>query len=277
MGKSRSATICIAYLLHQQPSSLTPASALAILRESRPLCEPNEGFMEQLSLYHQMGCPDDVINHPIYSRWLYRREVEESVACGRGPELNSVLFEDDQSRRTAQTEDGPIEIKCRKCRRKLATTPFIIPHEPHHSRLQNPSLNSTNTECAHIFLHPLTWMRPSLFPSGTTAESEPSSGSGLDNYSSTEIAPLSGRLICPNPACGSNIGKFAWAGMQCSCGKWVVPAMGVAKARIDIVDRSKTGAGGPSRNRLPPAVMGIRLPPSMRGLDMDAGGRGGNL
>lgn len=116
MGKSRSATICIAYLLHQQPSSLTPASALAVLRESRPLCEPNEGFMEQLSLYHQMGCPDDVINHPLYSRWLYHREVEASVACGRGPELNSVLFEDDQSRRTAQTEDGPIEIKCRKCR-----------------------------------------------------------------------------------------------------------------------------------------------------------------
>lgn len=53
--------------------------------------------------------------------------------------------------------------------------------------------------------------------------------------------------------------------------------MGVAKARIDIVDRSKTGAGGSSRNRLSPAVMGIRLPPSMRGLNMDAGGGGGNL
>lgn len=115
MGKSRSATLCIAYLLHLQPSALSPRSALDIVRQGRPLCEPNEGFMEQLSLYHRMGCPDNVVDHPLYSRWLYHREVEESVACGRAPDIDSVLFEDEEPHKPRDT-DRTTEIKCRKCR-----------------------------------------------------------------------------------------------------------------------------------------------------------------
>lgn len=116
MGKSRSATICIAYLLHRQPGALTPQSALALVRESRPLCEPNDGFMEQLELYHEMGCPDDVTDHPLYKRWLYRRDVEESVACGRAPELKSVRFEDEQPIKSQNATGPTVEIRCRKCR-----------------------------------------------------------------------------------------------------------------------------------------------------------------
>lgn len=122
MGKSRSAAICIAYLLHRQPKTLTLPAALALVRECRPLCEPNEGFMQQLDIYHQMGCPgDDVTGHPLYSRWVYRREVEESVACGRAPELSTVLFEDEQTQRP-QEGDRSTEIKCRKCR--YAISPY---------------------------------------------------------------------------------------------------------------------------------------------------------
>lgn len=117
MGKSRSATICLAYLLHRQPASLKPLEALELVRQSRPMCEPNDGFMAQLELYVQMGCPDDVVGHPLYQRWLYQKSVEESVACGKGPELEEILFEDqkigDQDR---NTDDNHTEIRCRKCR-----------------------------------------------------------------------------------------------------------------------------------------------------------------
>ncbi|KAH9834696.1 dual specificity protein phosphatase 12, partial [Teratosphaeria destructans] len=41
MGKSRSATIACAYLMRRH--GLTPDQALAQIRASRPLCEPNEG------------------------------------------------------------------------------------------------------------------------------------------------------------------------------------------------------------------------------------------
>ncbi|GCB23938.1 tyrosine-protein phosphatase yvh1 [Aspergillus awamori] len=261
MGKSRSATVCIAYMLSRQPSALTPESALDIIRQNRPLCEPNPGFMEQLSVYHQMGCPDDVTSHPLYSRWLYRREVEESVACGRAPELKSVLFEDEQPRQSQEPAGRMTEIKCRKCRRKLATTQFIIPHT------SQKNARASTADCAHVFLHPLTWMRPSLFP-GTDSES-----SGSPYGAPPEDAPLSGRLTCPNSSCGANIGKFAWQGMQCSCGEWVVPAIGLAKARVDISERVNI-IRGPGNL---PAAMGIRLPPGMRSNPADESNGRGNL
>ncbi|KAL2809975.1 protein-tyrosine phosphatase-like protein [Aspergillus granulosus] len=243
MGKSRSATICIAYLLHRQRSALTPQSALDLIRESRPLCEPNSGFMKQLELYHQMGCPMDVTSHPAYSRWLYHREVEESVACGRAPELNSILFEDEQPQQQVDAAGESTEVKCRRCRRKLAEARFVVPHGA-----QKDAKAAITSDCAHVFLNPLTWMRPSLFPNS------PDSSADL----ASEDAPLSGRLTCPNTSCGSNIGKFAWQGMQCSCGDWVVPAIGIARARVDISEPVKIRRGP---GNLAP---GIRLPPNMR-------------
>lgn len=137
MGKSRSAAVCIAYLLHQKPSALTPHSALEVIRQSRPLCEPNDGFMEQLALYHEMGCPDDVTEHPVYQRWLYRRDVEESVACGRAPELRSVRFEDEQPTRQEAKASQEVEIKCRKCR--FVSYTFPIPRQTRISTAPRPS------------------------------------------------------------------------------------------------------------------------------------------
>ena len=147
----------------------------------------------------------------------------------------------------------------------LANTRFIIPHEEERqSQLHEKGQRPVGNECAHVFLHPLTWMRPSLFPNstGTDDSSESTYGAHPDD------APLSGRLTCPNTACAQNIGKFAWQGMQCSCGSWVVPAIGLAKARVDVVKRN------PLADRSPVAALGIRLPPGMR---PSAEGRGNNL
>ncbi|RAL64539.1 hypothetical protein DID88_002013 [Monilinia fructigena] len=85
MGRSRSVTILIAYLLRQYPS-LTPATALAQIQQSRPFAEPNDGFMAQLQLYHEMGCPRSIDEQPKYQRWLYQREVELAVATGGRPD-----------------------------------------------------------------------------------------------------------------------------------------------------------------------------------------------
>jgi len=48
-----------------------------------------------------------------------------------------------------------------------------------------------------------------------------------------EQGNLEGRLECPK--CKTNVGKYAWQGMRCSCGAWVVPAITLAKAKIDEV------------------------------------------
>lgn len=46
-----------------------------------------------------------------------------------------------------------------------------------------------------------------------------------------ELGKLDGRLECPK--CKTNVGKYAWQGMQCSCGDWVVPGISLSKGRID--------------------------------------------
>ncbi|MCJ1352060.1 MAG: tyrosine protein phosphatase yvh1 [Icmadophila ericetorum] len=228
MGKSRSASVIIAYLMSLSPTT-TPTIALASLRKARPMAEPNSGFMQQLELYHQMGCPNDVNIHPMYQRWLYQQEVKLSIACGRAPE--SIRFEDETADGTGR---GEVEIRCRKCRRSLATSAYLIPHSPKTSSVSHnnendqeadmkpiSSLGPTNSipqqQCAHLFLDPLSWMRPEL-----------------------EQGKLDGRLECPNTKCKTNVGKYAWQGMKCSCRAWVVPAITLARGRVDEIESRPT-------------------------------------
>ena len=111
MGKSRSTTCVMAYLM--QKYHLTPHVALARVRQCRPLCEPNNGFMKQLELYHRVDCTSNIDENPQYQRWLYQCEVERSIACGKAPD--QVRFEDEQ-RSSSTALGGSVELRCRKCR-----------------------------------------------------------------------------------------------------------------------------------------------------------------
>lgn len=65
-----------------------------------------------------------------------------------------------------------------------------------------------------------------------------------------EQGKLDGRLECPK--CKTNVGKYAWQGMQCSCGEWIVPGISLAKSKIDEV-KSRPASD---------STFGIRMPPS---------------
>lgn len=52
MGKSRSATLVVAYLMWKY--DLDAGTALDQLCEGRPVCDPNPGFKEQLSVWEKM-------------------------------------------------------------------------------------------------------------------------------------------------------------------------------------------------------------------------------
>ncbi|PVI07801.1 dual specificity protein phosphatase 12 [Periconia macrospinosa] len=219
MGKSRSATCVVAYLMHKY--NINVSEALDQVRQARSIVEPNEGFMKQLEMYGQMNTPDNIEETPAYQRWVYQREVELSRACGQAPEAEKIRFEDEHV--TDQTPS--FELRCRKCRRPLATSQFLIPHTP--TTMFNNRTNKPPSDCAHYFLDPLSWMRPEL-----------------------EQGKLDGRLECPK--CNTNVGKYAWQGMQCSCSEWVVPGISLAKSRIDESKKS--------------AVTEIRRPPGMNNL-----------
>lgn len=247
MGKSRSATVVCAYLMHLD--RITSAEALAQVRQTRPFCEPNDGFMQQLDLYHETDMADELDAAPAYQRWLYRRELDLSRACGQAPEPDKIRFEDEHARDAASAE---LELRCRKCRRPLATSAFLVPHRP---RAEDSATSPTTApiapspNCAHYFLDPLAWMRPEL-----------------------EQGKLDGRLECPK--CRTNVGKYAWHGMRCSCGDWLVPGISLAKGRVDEV-RSRSAAASAAAG----PGMGIRLPPTnaTQGEGRRAGGGQENL
>jgi atypical dual specificity phosphatase len=48
-GRSRSVTICAAYLISKH--KMTAAQAIALIKASRPIASPNAGFIEQLTSY----------------------------------------------------------------------------------------------------------------------------------------------------------------------------------------------------------------------------------
>jgi dual specificity phosphatase 12 len=251
MGKSRSVTAVIAYLLWKHPHRFGKASptttaqdavaqALEWVRQTRPVAEPNDGFMCQLEMWWDMGCPADsddaVEKEPAYQRWLYRREVEDAARIGRAPDW--IRFEDEQAQEAgaaakAGREDNPgdrTELRCKKCRRVLATGPFIVPHRGRG--------NAERPDCPHFFIEALSWMRPIL-----------------------EQGALDGRLICPNTKCSASIGRYAWQGFKCSCGQWVAPAFSLQNSKVDKVTtgcRHKAGAGALA-DRM--AALGIRMPP----------------
>ncbi|KXX75647.1 Tyrosine-protein phosphatase YVH1 [Madurella mycetomatis] len=260
MGKSRSVSTVIAYLLWKHPhrfgqSNPTTTSqhavveALTWVRATRPVAEPNDGFMRQLELWWEMGCPADsddaVEKHPTYQRWLYKREVEDAARVGRAPDW--IRFEDEEALEEGRIAErgtadggGDMVLRCKKCRRVLATSAFLVPHQGRG--------NAEWSDCPHFFIEALSWMRPIL-----------------------EEGMLEGRLACPNTKCAASIGRYAWQGFKCSCGDWVAPAFSLQKSKVDKVITGMGQDGGKAAataHRM--TALGIRMPPSTAAISITA-------
>ena len=246
MGKSRSASAVIAYLLWKHPhrfgkadpattAQQAVARALQWVRDTRPVAEPNEGFMLQLEMWWDMGCPADsndaVEKEPAYQRWLYKREVEDAARIGRAPDR--IRFEDEETPQGDAKADAGTELRCKKCRTMLATGPFIVPH-------QGWGDDAGRSSCPHFFIEPLSWMRSIL-----------------------EAGELDGRLICPNIRCGASIGRYAWQGFKCSCAEWVAPAFSLQSSKVDKITTAQARGDGASAVAARMAALGIRMPPGL--------------
>lgn len=97
-------------------------------------------------------------------------------------------------------EDGAEALlRCRKCRRVLADSRSLVDHG--------------GSGCAHRWVEPVEWMQAELAKGA-----------------------VEGRLACPK--CGCKVGSYAWTGMRCSCSAWVVPAISLARGRVDEVRQS---------------------------------------
>ncbi|OQU84713.1 hypothetical protein SORBI_3004G111700 [Sorghum bicolor] len=102
----------------------------------------------------------------------------------------------------------------RKCRRMLATQEFVVTHEVgaggksfRAGKQSNVNEDGKKTECPCIFVEPMKWMQ------------------------TVEEGYVANKLFCMG--CKARLGQFNWAGMQCSCGAWVIPAFQLTKSKID--------------------------------------------
>jgi len=76
MGKSRSATLVVAYLIWKY--KLDSKTALDQLCEGRPVCDPNPGFKEQLEVWERMcKAGDENEKKKIYEEWEQTRFTGE--------------------------------------------------------------------------------------------------------------------------------------------------------------------------------------------------------
>ncbi|KAJ6300651.1 hypothetical protein OIU76_021449 [Salix suchowensis] len=220
-GVSRSAAIITAYLMKTEQLSLE--GALESLRQSCESVCPNDGFLEQLKMFEEMGFKVDHAN-PIYKR--FRLKVLGEF-YNRGEKIDSSKFGADPGVPTqvsSKEEASPDEEKkaipayrCKKCRRVVASQENVVDHVPGEGETSfawskqksgNPFNKSDESECSSLFVEPLKWM------------------------TAVEEGALEGKLCCAH--CEARLGYFNWSGIQCSCGSWITPAFQLHKSRVDV-------------------------------------------
>ncbi|KAF1796716.1 dual specificity phosphatase [Mucor lusitanicus] len=242
-GVSRSAAVLAACLMKSK--KINRDDALEIIKRKRPSVAPNAGFMEQLSLYFDLGFDVDA-RHVEYRRFLVASMAEEQknygyiehVALAADPEYTPLTSASDSKKFKA--------LRCRKCRRMLVGSEHVVDHEPgqgqvsfsYHKRNSdinittnaaftgdsevNASLNKVNASlnpllaslaiqnntCSSYFIEPMQWQE------------------GL-------IDELQGRIDCPK--CQCKLGAYNWSGDQCSCGRWITPTFMLHRNKVDEV------------------------------------------
>lgn len=212
VGMSRSASVVTAYLMNKEKISLE--MALDKVKAERFYVRPNQGFMEQLSLFEAMGC--NLNPHHVLLKFHRLGQYAHQRQCSYRDRsvIPKGLLEDDPNQRLAshhhQGDQVGILFRCRKCRRPLFKEGSVISHVPGRGQAcfkwhkQGPS---DQAECTSYFIQPVAWMQELL------------------------IGQQEGKLSCPK--CNSRLGNFHWAGQQCSCGAWITPSFQIHKNRLD--------------------------------------------
>jgi len=215
-GVSRSAAIITAYLMRTEQKS--QEDALESLREVCEFVSPNDGFLEQLKLFEDIGCKVDTSN-PLYKR--FRLKVL-GHSYKQGERVDSSIFEMDPgqspesntSEGNTKSEKPKTVYRCKKCRRVVAAPENVVSHTPGEGescfgwQKKKSGNRCGEVECSSLFVEPLKWM------------------------TNVEEGALEGKLTCIK--CDARLGTFNWAGIQCNCGSWITPAFQIHKNRVDI-------------------------------------------
>lgn len=127
-GVSRSSTIVAAYLMYAQ--GLDVQSALQFIRLSRPIADPNEGFVSQLEIFRKAH--HTVSSQDRATRMFYLERIVKDVLNAKGDEslMREVFTKFPASELNPDPTQNPRQrrIRCKMCRQELATRAHIMDH-----------------------------------------------------------------------------------------------------------------------------------------------------
>ncbi|CAJ1071383.1 dual specificity protein phosphatase 12 [Xyrichtys novacula] len=155
-GRSRSATVVVAYLMKRHHLSF--ADAYLKLKNVKQDVQVNSGFEQQLCLYEDMICQVDT-SSPLYKQYRLTKISEKY------PELRQVpteLFAVDPSNSSSREAS----YRCRKCRRALFRSSSILSHPVGDGARAFSHKKSSNLtgdiQCTSYFIEPVQWMQDAL-------------------------------------------------------------------------------------------------------------------
>ncbi|KAJ3505705.1 hypothetical protein NLJ89_g7277 [Agrocybe chaxingu] len=127
-GVSRSSTIVAAYLMYSQ--KIDPQTALEIIRQARPFVEPNQGFLQQLELFHEARYKISKREKAVRKFYMDRTVEEVMNGDGSPPETNMFAsYPRTPSDSVPNTPGGPRRrIRCKMCRQELAAREHMLDH-----------------------------------------------------------------------------------------------------------------------------------------------------
>lgn len=224
-GQSRSVAIILAYLMYKY--KLSVEQAIHAIKRKSPAAQPNDGFVEQLQLFKEMGCEVQQ-KSKVYKSFLIANSLKLDPSGGLLRQQGLWLSHETGSKSDEVSKnDSVFNLRCKRCRTVLAMETEIEKHE-------RPDMNSRQAQfiktapnsrriisavdasktCSHYFVdEPLTWMTSEL-----------------------SKQDMEGKLSCPK--CETKVGGYSWKGSRCSCGKWMIPAIHLQTAKVDCMKRN---------------------------------------
>lgn len=218
-GVSRSSTILAAYLMKKY--NLKPEQAIHAIQRKRSIVQPNDNFKQQLDLYYELNCEVDKAS-PIYRQWILQHSMKTDPTGQEILSKDSTYVEEEEVEEQQGKVKDLTQLRCKRCSQKLALSTSFISHTPPSedskqsqfirkvpNRKRIISAQAASDICSHYFVEPLNWMKGEL----------------------QDKAELEGKFQCPK--CETKVGGYNWKGSRCSCGKWMVPAIHLQRAKVD--------------------------------------------
>ncbi|KAI9913502.1 hypothetical protein PsorP6_005707 [Peronosclerospora sorghi] len=138
-GQSRSAALCVAYLMATRNQTLL--EAFNMVQQARPCISINAGFLRQLDMFERMDKNPDIMGcttaHAELRTMMAHRERVKTGGAG--------IVALPQLIRPCHT------IRCRKCSLVLCTTRNQLTH-------MSPAEVASEARCAAIYIEPMSWM-----------------------------------------------------------------------------------------------------------------------